>query len=184
MSTYPIPRALALPLAQYTVTGRHFLEEGIFGGRSWGLHLGEDVRADPGTPVTAIGDGEVVYAVLHPGTRRRGNWGHIVILGHEHAKDGKPFFSLYGHLGACHVVVGARVTRGEALGPIGAGRTPGNGFWPEPHMHFAMYRGPWEGKVLPGYFREEDGRTRLEYWESPSAFVENYPGQKSTGNGQ
>lgn len=178
---YPVPSTLSLPLALYDVTGRRFLEEGVLGGKSWGLHLGEDVHAEPGTPVTAVGDGEVVYAVLHPGTRRRGNWGHIVIVGHEHAGDGRPFFSLYGHLGLCQVTVGDRVAIGAALGPVGAGRTPENGFWPEPHLHFAIYRGPWEGKVLPGYFREEDGRTRLEYWESPSKFVQDYRGQQATG---
>lgn len=175
MPQYPSPARLALPLPHYEVTGRKFLEEGVFGGRSWGLHLGEDVHADPGTPVTVIGDGEVVYAVLHPGTRRRGNWGHILIVGHTHQGDGKLFFSLYGHLGACHVTAGQRVPDGTVLGPIGKGRTPENGFWPEPHLHFALYQGPWEGKVLPGYFREEDGRTRVEYWRKPSEFIRAYP---------
>lgn len=172
---YPRAERLSLPLVSYAVTGRAFREEGVLGGRSWGLHLGEDVLADQGTPVCAIGDGEVVYARLHPGSSRRGNWGHIVILGHTHVADGHSFFSVYGHLGACLVEPGQLVTHGAALGPIGEGRTPENGYWPEPHLHFAIYRGPWEGKVLPGYFREEDGRTRLEDWLAPSTFVREYP---------
>lgn len=178
--SYPCPQRLALPLARYAVTGRAFRAEGILGGRSWGLHLGEDVHAEPGTFVCAIGEGQVVYAALHPGNRRRGNWGNIVILGHTHAGDGKPFYSLYGHLGACRVAPGAGVAAGGVLGEVGRGRTPENGYWPEPHLHFALYRGPWEGRVLPGYFRSEDGRTKLEYWVSPSEFVRTYPAESGT----
>ncbi len=171
---YPRPARLALPLADYAVNSRPFGEEGVLGGRSWGRHLGEDVLAEPGTPVGAIGDGQVVYAALHPGSRRRGNWGNIVIVGHAHPRDDQPFYSVYGHLGECRVAVGQIVKLGEPLGTVGRGRTPENGFWPEPHLHFAIFTGPWEGKVLPGYFREEDARTKLEYWVKPSAFVQRY----------
>lgn len=173
----PYPRAarLTLPLEPYAAEGRKFHEEGILGGKSWGLHLGEDAYADPGTPVHAIGDGQVVYAACHPGSRRRGNWGNIVIVGHRHARDGEPFFSVYGHLGEASVATDQLVTVGAVLGPVGNGRTPENGFWPEPHLHFAIYCGPWEGKVLPGYFREDDARTKLEYWRAPEAFVRSYP---------
>lgn len=173
---FPTPGRLTLPFPAYVASGRKFLEEGVLGGESWGLHLGEDAHAEPGTPVGAVGEGEVVYAFLHRGTSRRGNWGHLVILGHLHVTDGQPFFSLYGHLGSCQVSVGQSVRGGDPLGPVGVGRTPENGFWPEPHLHFAIYRGPWEGQVLPGYFREGDGRTQLEYWVAPSAFVAQYPG--------
>jgi hypothetical protein len=145
---------------------------------------GEDALAEPGTNVKAIGDGQVVYAALHPGSRRRGNWGNIVILGHTHVTDGKPFFSVYGHLGDVLVAPGQLVRCRDCLGHIGAGRTPENGYWPEPHLHFGIYRGPWEGKVLPGYFKEEDGRTKLEYWVAPSEFVRTYYGQQATGNRQ
>lgn len=171
---YPRADRLAFPLPAYAVTGRAFHEEGVIGGTPWGRHLGEDAHAEPNTPVTAVGDGQVVYAALHAGSRRRGNWGNIIILGHTHADDGKPFYSLYGHLGACAVSVGQLVACGDLLGPVGKGRTPENGYWPEPHLHFAMYRGPWEGGVLPGYFRAEDGRTKLEYWVSPSEFIRRY----------
>lgn len=177
----PYPRAerLVLPLEKYAVTGRAFQEEGILGGTSWGLHLGEDILADPGTAVSAIGDGQVVYAALHPGSRHRGNWGNIVILGHSHAADGQTFFSVYGHLEECLVRDGDPVRQGVTLGHVGEGRTPENGYWPESHLHFAIYRGPWEGKVLPGYFREEDGRTKLAYWVSPSQFVREYRSRSS-----
>lgn len=172
---YPAPKRLLTPLPDVTRVGRAFQEEGILGGRSWGLHLGVDLYADPGAPIACVGDGQVVYAVLHPGSRRRGNWGHIVIVGHTHARDRRPFFSVYGHLGACAVAAGQLVACGDVLGPVGKGRTPENGYWPEPHLHFAIFRGPWEGKVLPGYFREEDARTKLEDWVDPLAFVQVYP---------
>lgn len=171
---YPRAERLVLPITPYRVDGRAFGEEGVFGGQPWGLHLGEDVYADPGTPVVAAGDGEVVYAALHAGNRHRGNWGNVIILGHIHREDGEPLFSVYGHLGSCAVSLGEIVRLGTLLGPVGEGRTPENGFWPEPHLHFALYRGPWEGRVLPGYFREDDGRTKLEYWIAPAAFVHAY----------
>lgn len=174
-NSYPRPDRLRLPLDAYRVTGRKFLEEGVLGGRSWGLHLGEDALADPGTSVRSCGEGRVVYARLHAGSSRRGNWGHLIILGHTHAAEGRPFFSLYGHLGECAVREGAHVGGDDILGSVGEGRTPENGYWPEPHLHFAIYCGPWEGRVLPGYYRAEDGRTRLEYWLPPSAFVNAYP---------
>lgn len=175
---YPRPERLEFPLPSYRVGGRAFGEEGVIGGESWGLHLGEDAYADPGTPVAAVGDGHVVYAALHAGSRARGNWGHIVILGHLHVADARPFFSVYGHLGSCAVNVGETVARGAVLGPVGDGRTPENGFWPEPHLHFAIFLGPWEGRVLPGYFQENDGRTKLEYWVPPSEFVQTYPNNR------
>ncbi|TSC72865.1 MAG: M24/M37 family peptidase [Parcubacteria group bacterium Gr01-1014_38] len=172
---YPTPERLQFPLSSYVVTGRKFLDEAVFGGQSWGRHLGEDCIAEPGTPVCAIGDGDVVYAELHASWfRRRGNWGHVVILGHTHAADGQPFYSVYGHLGDFRVAVGNRVQGGDTLGTVGKGRTRSNGWWPEPHLHFAIYRGPWEHHVLPGYSRENDDRTKLEYWVDPSRFVQTY----------
>lgn len=173
--SYPRPERLVLPVEGYVVTGRAFLEEAVIGGEPWGIHLGEDVLASPGTSVHAVGDGVVVYAALRAGRfRRRGSWGNIVIIGHTHMADGQPFYSMYGHLGERYCVEGNRVACGEAIGTVGAGRTRANGWWPEPHLHFALYRGPWEGNVLPGYFREEDERTKLEYWLPPSAFVNEY----------
>lgn len=174
--SHPTPDRLRFPLASYTVTGRKFLEDAVLGGQPWGRHLGEDILAEAGTPVVAIGDGDVVYAALHAGwLRRRGNWGHIVILGHIHAADGRPFYSVYGHLGAFRVVVGGRVSGGDLLGTVGAGGTRANGYWPEAHLHFAIYRGAWGGSVLPGYFREGEERTTLADWLKPSAFVPTYP---------
>lgn len=174
---YPTPERLQFPLSAYAATGRKFLEEAVLGGKPWGRHLGEDCLAEPGTLVVAVGDGEVVYAALHASRwRRRGNWGKVVILGHTHAGDGQPFYSVYGHLGSCRVAVGSRVRGGDVLGTVGKGRTRANGWWPDPHLHFAIYRGLWEGKVLPGYLRKDDTRTKLEYWVPPSEFVRAYPG--------
>lgn len=173
---YPVPQRLQWPLPSSAVTGRKFLEEAVLGGQSWGKHLGEDCLAEPGTPVCALGDGEVVYAALHAGwLRRRGNWGHVVVLGHTHATDGQPFYSVYGHLGEYRVAAGSQVRGGDVIGTVGKGGTRANGYWPEPHVHVAIYRGPWEGRVLPGYFREADGRTKLEYWLPPSTFISSYP---------
>lgn len=173
---YPAPERLRFPLARYSVNGRAFLDEAMFNGERWGRHLGEDTVTEGGTPVLAIGDGEVVYAALHASWwRRRGNWGHVVIIGHTHARDGQPFYSVYGHLGEYQVTAGASVRSGETIGTVGKGRTRANGWWPEAHLHLGVYRGPWGGKILPGYLRENDERTKREYWEHPSKFVRTYP---------
>lgn len=173
---YPSPSQLRFPLDAPASAGRRFLEEAVLGGKPWGQHLGEDFLADAGTPVQAIGDGEVIYAALHASwLRRRGNWGHVVILGHTHMRDGESFYSVYGHLGEYRVTAGVVVRSSDTLGTVGKGGTRANGWWPEAHLHFAIYRGPWEGKILPGYLRENDERTKREYWVRPSEFVRAYP---------
>jgi murein DD-endopeptidase MepM/ murein hydrolase activator NlpD len=141
----------------------------------WAIHLGDDLVADTGTSVQAIGYGEVVWSEMRLGMSQKKNWGGIVVLRHQ--TNSKFFYSLYGHMTDLTVKKGDRAQGGQALGVVAAGNTPENGWWKTPHLHFAIYTGPWKDTVLPGYFRPDDWlrlsprRTRLKWWHDPQEFI-------------
>jgi murein DD-endopeptidase MepM/ murein hydrolase activator NlpD len=161
------------PLEHYQVNGLPFGKRSVLDGVLWGIHLGEDIIVKAGTDVRSIGRGTVVYAALHAGDVEKGNWGHVIIIRHRHPRRKQVFYSLYGHLGISYKRIGDTVDLGEPLGFIGEGYTAENGFW-EAHLHFAIYTGPWQKHVLPGYWKDGDTRTRPEWWAVPSEFIANY----------
>jgi len=171
---YPIPAQLILPIKPYQVDGYHFgqrLRRRII---LWATHLGDDVVAKPGAPVVAIGEGEVVWAEVRLGSATKRNWGGIVVIGHTHRASSTPFYSLYGHLRDLTVTVGQTVPAGQVLGAIAEGSTPENGWWQIPHLHFAIYTGPWQNTILPGYKRLEERRTKVAWWQDPQEFINAY----------
>ena len=86
------------------------------------VHPGIDIQAQYGMPVTAGGDGEVVFAGRDPG------YGRLVIIDH-----GGDIDTLYGHLSAVYVREGQKVRRGQPLGAVGAtGRATGA------HLHYEV----------------------------------------------
>ncbi len=97
------------------------------------VHLGIDLFAPAGTPVSAPLDG-VVQAVADNAARH--DYGPVVILRHV-TGDGTIFFTLYGHLGrdCLALTPGQAVDAGERFATIGA--APGNGDWP-PHLHLQI----------------------------------------------
>ncbi len=143
---------------------------GIYNGVNWGIHLGEDILCEPNSPVRSIALGEVVYAGFHPGNKQRGNWGHIIIIKHPQLRPGKNVYSLYGHLGVLEKKKGDRIKIGQRIGRVGRSYTRSNGWWIA-HLHFSIYTGPWQRVVLPGYYKKEQKRTKLSYWENPSEFI-------------
>jgi murein DD-endopeptidase MepM/ murein hydrolase activator NlpD len=87
-------------------------------------HLGVDYVAPRGTPVSALGDGTVLFAGY------KGANGNLVILRHP-----KGFTTYYGHLAKIRKGIrrGARVAQGDVVGYVGAtGRATG------PHLDFRM----------------------------------------------
>ena len=87
-------------------------------------HLGVDYVAPRGTPVSALGDGTVLFAGY------KGANGNLVILRHP-----KGFTTYYGHLEKIRKGIrqGARVAQGDVVGYVGAtGRATG------PHLDFRM----------------------------------------------
>jgi len=169
---YPAARKLVYPLDKYIISGLGFGQT-VTAGRILGIHLGEDVRAAAGTEVRCVGSGKAVYTTLHAGSPGKGNWGNVVIVRHRKFKTKIEFYSLYGHLDTPLLRKNDKVKCGQKIGVIAPANTPQNGWWPT-HLHFAIYTGPWTGVVLPGYFQEGAGRTKLEYWKNPSEFIQNY----------
>lgn len=164
-----------LPIMPYE-TGRYlrFGQKIRRRGLLWATHLGDDVVASPGTPVAVIGQGEVVWSEVRPGSHMKPNWGGIVIVRHHNFQT---FYSVYGHMKNLSVKKGERVIGGQKLGVVAEGNTPENGWWQTPHLHFAIYTGPWRDRVLPGYARPDDWlrvsprRTRRQWWHNPQEFI-------------
>jgi murein DD-endopeptidase MepM/ murein hydrolase activator NlpD len=97
------------------------------------IHLGIDLWTDPGTPVFTPLNG-VVHSFQDNATF--GDYGPTIIL--EHQYEGKPLYSLYGHLTRASldgIYEGKPVRAGDKLAEIGP--YPENGDWP-PHLHFQL----------------------------------------------
>ena len=172
--TFPFVKKIQYPLDDYVLNALGFGVHGIYDGKDWGIHLGEDVLRPCETLVFSIGKGRVVYSALHSGSAEKGNWGNIVIIGHKHPVTKKVFYALYGHLGTRTKNKGDKVKKGEMIGTVGKSNTSENGWWKDEHLHFSIYIGSWADKILPGYHRKEQKRTNLEDWRNPSQFIKTY----------
>lgn len=113
-----------------------------FGPRGSGFHEGMDWSGGPavsGNPIPCIGDG-TVHQILTPGTSGFGN-GVIIYHG---VLNGYDRYSVYGHMSTAPVVaLGASVTKGQTLGPIG---DTGNSFGA--HLHMETHRVPIGGSIV------------------------------------
>lgn len=88
-------------------------------------HRGVDYAVPTGTPVSAIADGEVVFA------GRAGGYGRRVVIRHADGSE-----STYSHLNDFDVSQGDRVRAGQSFARSGAsGNVSG------PHLHFEVRRG-------------------------------------------
>ena len=86
------------------------------------MHPGIDIQARYGMPVTASGDGEVLFA------GRDAGYGGLVVVSHGGGID-----SFYGNLSALYVREGQRIRRGQTVGAVGAsGRATGA------HLHYEV----------------------------------------------
>ena len=165
---------VSYPIEPYKVDGYRFGQFVRSRVILFARHLGDDIIAPAKTPVRAVADGRVVWSEVRPGTEERRNWGGIVILAHKHKDTGHVFYTVYGHVTAIAVQKGDSVSRGQVVAAVAAGSTPQNGWWKQAHLHFGVYAGPWTGKVLPGYFRPFEGRTKVRWWEDPGPFLTQY----------
>lgn len=171
----PTASELQLPVQEYSLGDFHHFGKTIPGRLGWSIHLGDDVAVSAGVEVAAIGDGKVVWARQHAGTARRRSWGGLVVIAHRGFDRTFVFYSVYGHLGGLRVHEGEQVARGEVLGHVGMGESPESGYWKLPHLHFAIYTGPWRGQVVPGYWRwHHFWRTRVWWWKDPRQFIATY----------
>nr|WP_147198433.1 murein DD-endopeptidase MepM [Pantoea sp. CCBC3-3-1] len=86
-------------------------------------HKGVDFAIPLGTPVLAVGDGEVIVA------KRSGGAGNYVAIRH-----GRQYMTRYMHMKKLLVKPGDKVKRGERIGLTGnTGRSTG------PHLHFEIW---------------------------------------------
>ncbi|HUD00631.1 MAG TPA: M23 family metallopeptidase [Candidatus Polarisedimenticolaceae bacterium] len=121
VSTPPVPRSSELPenAIIWPIVG------GInshFGRRGATFHDGIDISAQEGTPIKAIGKGEVIYS-----DQLRG-YGNLVILRHSGG-----LVSVYAHNQVNLVAAGDLVTQGEIIAKVGStGRVTG------PHLHLEI----------------------------------------------
>ncbi len=104
---------------------------------NWPVHHGVEFQNPRGTPVLAAAGGTVYYAgsdaerVFGP---RLDYYGNLVILAHDFtALDGRPVYSLYGHLDELDVETGQQVALGDRLGRVGD-----TGIAIGPHLHFEV----------------------------------------------
>jgi murein DD-endopeptidase MepM/ murein hydrolase activator NlpD len=122
---YLEPRALYTSEA-YDRMGKH-------GKESRTIHLGVDFWIPVGTPVHALFDGEVIFAVHDQGDKE---YGGLIIL--KHQEGDLVFYTLYGHQSLDHVLrwkSGDRIRQGEEISIIAD--YPENGNW-APHLHFQL----------------------------------------------
>lgn len=93
------------------------------------VNNGIDIAAPRGTPVRAVGAGEVVYADWN------GGYGLMLILDHDGG-----YYSIYAHLERAAAGVGARVGKGTVVGTVGE-----SGSLTGPRLHFEIRQ---EGRAV------------------------------------
>lgn len=114
-------------------SGNHYLS----GNDYWSGHLGIDIAAAEGAPISAADSGVVVYA----GWNVTG-YGNVIMIDH-----GNGYQTLYAHLSSIGVACGASVGKGGVIGYAGStGNSTGA------HLHFEVrlnggFVDPWY--VLP-----------------------------------
>jgi hypothetical protein len=121
----------------YPLLNKSFEATSSFGQRGTGKHSGIDLKADSGTRVVSITDGEVFKS--DDSSDPNGYGGQIVI---KHLLNGKTYYSKYAHLRKRYVRVGETVTAGEKIGESGGGpNDPNKGRSTGPHLHFEILDG-------------------------------------------
>ncbi len=176
---YDSSDVLRFPLEGYSRGGNIWGSYNFVGNNKY--HLGEDVYANAGMEVYAIGNGKVMHAMNHPLTYDENNspirnYGGMYIIEHT-LSSGEKICSLYAHLNFATFTKseGQDVDKGEYLGKIGT--TAQNGGWSE-HLHLGILKGEYPSNpneyicgdwVFSGYSACENVR---DDWHSPKEFIE------------
>lgn len=113
------------PLASYRLSARYGQAGGYW---SSGYHTGQDFSAPSGSPIAAVGDGEVIEASYD------GAYGNQVKLRHEDGTE-----TWYAHMSDFAVSAGEVVVAGDTVGYVGStGNSTG------PHLHLEVHTGDGE----------------------------------------
>jgi murein DD-endopeptidase MepM/ murein hydrolase activator NlpD len=86
-------------------------------------HLGLDISADKGQPITATANGRVHSAGYNA------DFGNLVVVSHEFGLSTR-----YAHLSRFAVKAGDRVQRGDVIGYVGS-----SGRSTAPHLHYEVW---------------------------------------------
>ena len=150
------PRPRAVGRMRFPFDGS-FRVESPYGPRTGGFHFGIDFGCPPGTPMFAVGDGQVVVAQDEPG----GAGNHLVIA-LASPPDPRAPRAGYMHLSRFDRHAGDRVRKGEQVGLSGGVRgAPGSGNSRGPHLHFWIGTNGGDGGIDPAPFlKEEEDMTR------------------------
>lgn len=118
-----------------------YAKRGAYGGAP---HNGVDFSAGFGTPIKAIGDGQIIANGTNSG------WGNWVAI--QHVNN---MVSVYGHMSSLSPLkVGSQVTQSQIIGFEGStGKSTGS------HVHLSLYR------EFFTYIKEKDGQLYFNYFE-------------------
>ena len=136
-------------------------ESELFAGNRF-IHVGIDIGAPDGTPVSSFADGVVFSFGVNSAT---GDYGPTIIT--QHNFNGVEVWALYGHLSSRSLdglAVGDTVLAGQRLAWLG--KEHENGGWP-PHLHFQLSLQEPEGYDLPGVVSQSDRATALKTYPDP-----------------
>lgn len=97
------------------------------------FHSGVDLLTNVGTPVKAIGDGQVVFA------GQQGTYGKLIIINHSGGLQTR-----YAHLESIQVQMGQVIKQGNIVGKVG---TTGQPATTQPHLHFEVRSSSPQGWV-------------------------------------
>lgn len=101
------------------------------GRKSQGIHgfNGVDLAAPKGDTILAAAEGTVIVSKFRPdGDPWFGGYGNYVMIQHPNGTQ-----TLYGHMSAVYVSMGAHVDQGQPIGEVGStGKSTG------PHLHFEV----------------------------------------------
>jgi len=146
---YPVPWApspvdhfyFTRPIAADTINWP--LPDYRYGGvspQSSATHTGIDIPAALGTPVLAVGPGDVIWAGwgLFTGDdeNKEDPYGLAVVIRHDFGYQGQRLFTVSAHMKQIEVVTGQWLDTGDVLGQVGlTGHASG------PHLHFEVRLG-------------------------------------------
>jgi murein DD-endopeptidase MepM/ murein hydrolase activator NlpD len=159
-SLSPLQLALARPFAlPYQQSPEFTYPYGSQGDGRYVLHTGVDIMNPLGTPVLAVGDGQVVFAgsdALQAFGPRTGYYGNLVVIRLDGAPKTEPVYALFAHLSEVLVDAGQPVRAGDVIGLVGM-----TGIAIGPHLHLEV----------------RQGQNSYESTRNPALWLSSLPGQ-------
>lgn len=107
--------------------------QGGLGPRPRDYHVGIDYAARAGTPIPAASSGEIFYS------GPSGGFHHAVVVKSINTNDGKPYYSIYGHVDPESALApGTKVSAGQTIGAVGTVHPDEGELSTGPHEHFGI----------------------------------------------